>query len=85
MEPKVHLLKIWPKFYEPLITGHKWFEIRKNDRLFLVGDILNLQEWNPSTGEGYTGRACLRRVTYVFPGGQFGLAEDYVVMSLQVV
>ena len=104
MNHRVHLLKCWPEYYEATISGHKTFDIRKNDREFMVGDILSLQEWDPSEEEvyfslmggdgpgqtcfkakGYTGRTCLRRITYILSGGQFGLEEGYVVMSHQVV
>lgn len=81
-----HDLKVWPMFYEPLAKGIKTFELRKNDRDFSVGDRLVLREWEPSTDGSstgtYTGRAVVRRVTYVLPGGQFGLPADMVIMSL---
>lgn len=42
----IHELKIKPKFFQDIINGIKNFEIRKNDRMFRVGDILVLSEFD---------------------------------------
>lgn len=78
---KTHELKTWPQYYVPLAEGKKTFEIRRNDREFAVGDALVLKEWNPDA-RSYTGRELRRVVTYIFPGGEFGLDSDYVVLGL---
>jgi hypothetical protein len=75
-----HQLKAWPKYFSAVARGEKPFEVRKNDREFAVGDRLILQEFRP--GFGFTGAECVRDVTYVLPGGQFGLSEGFVVMGL---
>lgn len=31
----------------------------------------------------FTGQVCQRTVTHVLPGGQFGIAEGYVALSLR--
>jgi hypothetical protein len=77
-----HDLKSWPEFFDPVIKEKKHFEVRKNDRNFKVGDILRLQEWNPEQGI-YTGRFTTREVTYILPGGKFGIDKDYIVMSIR--
>ena len=52
------------------------------------GDTLLLREWDPARGltEGarYTGRRCVKRVTYVLHGGAPGMAlpAGVVVMGL---
>ncbi len=76
----VHDLKIWPTFFDAVRDGIKPFEVRKNDRHFRVGDVLQLQEWSPSTGE-FTGRTLQRVVVYILAGGQFGIEEGYVVLG----
>lgn len=48
----VHELKSLPEFFEPLATGVKTFEIRRNDRGFKVGDQLIVQEWRPDRARG---------------------------------
>lgn len=84
---KTHDLKTWPSFYEALLTGEKTFEIRLNDRDFAVGDVLILHEFQPgkgpTDGAGYTGRKMLRLVSYVMPGGRFGIDPHYCVLALQ--
>lgn len=56
--------KIWPGYYEDLISGKKKFELRLNDFEIKEGDTLILEEWNPETKE-YTGRRLEKKVTYV--------------------
>ncbi|AAY53173.1 TPA_asm: DUF3850 domain-containing protein [Listeria innocua] len=58
----VHKLKILPEFFEKKRTLVKAFEIRKNDRNFMVGDTLILQEY--VNGE-YTGREYWEDVVYI--------------------
>lgn len=67
----IHVLKCWPKHFEAVDNGSKPFELRYNDRGFKVGDVLLLDEWQPSAAYAifktgtYTGRKCMRSVTYV--------------------
>lgn len=42
----IHALKITPNYYEAVKTGAKPFEVRKNDREFVVGDYLALRAIN---------------------------------------
>lgn len=77
----IHELKTWPEHFSAVNDGSKAFELRQDDRWFEVGDILHLREWSPDSGD-YTGRQCSRRVTYLLRGGQFGLTEGHVAMSL---
>jgi hypothetical protein len=88
---RTHELKCWPSFFAGIWDKSKTFEVRKNDRDFMVGDLLVLMEWNPAfheTGEGdgvhegMTGRECRRVVTYVLRGGEFGIAPGHCVLGL---
>lgn len=76
-----HELKTWPESFAGVVSGEKTFEVRRDDRGFAKGDVLHLLEWKPGTGE-YTGQSCERSVTYVLPGGQFGIETGFVVMGL---
>ncbi|TDO18153.1 uncharacterized protein DUF3850 [Mycobacterium sp. BK086] len=76
----IHDLKTWPDMFEAIQSKVKTVELRKDDRGFKVGDLLRLAEWSPESG--YSGRSCLRCVTHLVPGGQFGLEPGYVAMSL---
>ena len=60
----IHDLKIWPQFFDAVVDGRKRAELRKNDRDFRDGDILNLREFDPYQ-EKYTGRGVTVLVTHV--------------------
>jgi len=79
----LHELKCWPELFDPVINGEKRFDVRRNDRGFLVGDALLLREWDPETSK-YTDRAAIVWVPYIVEGGQFGIADDHVVMSIEL-
>jgi hypothetical protein len=77
----IHELKIWPVFFEAVLSGAKKWELRKNDRNYSVGDILYLQEWEPKTGQ-YTGRETRCEVIEVYTGVA-GIADGYSILSLK--
>jgi len=72
-------LKTWPEFFKPILEGVKNFELRKDDRGYKVGDILNLKEWTKS--EEYTGRIIIAEVTYILSG--LGLKPGWVILSFR--
>lgn len=91
-EARVHHLKTCTPHWQAIARDDKRAELRFDDRGFLAGDIAHLREWdNTPNGHGnagvngYTGRCCLRSITHVLPGGQFGLDNDYVALSLKLV
>jgi hypothetical protein len=84
MDSRVHDLKVWREPFLALIGGEKTCEVRKNDRDFAAGDVLRLREYDP-VEHVYTGRETARRVTHVLPGGQFGIAEGFTVLSLALL
>lgn len=80
-------LKTWPEYWDAVADGRKSFEVRKADRPYRVGAVLFLQRWEPDRGDftyDETGhpKTIARRITYVLPGGQFGIDPDYVVMGV---
>ncbi len=80
---ETHYLKTWPQFYAAIARGDKNFEVRKDDRAYQTGDILALEYYdpeNPSVFGNY--ETLLRKVTFVLPGGQFGIEPGFVVMGL---
>ena len=79
----LHELKTWPRYFEAVIAGQKTFELRKADRPFAPGDVLLLQEWDPSS-QKYTGRYTERLVTYVTDESAqaFGMAPGFVCLGL---
>lgn len=56
--------KIWPEYYDAILSGKKKYELRLADWECKEGDILILSEWDPKTKE-YTGRQIEKIVTYV--------------------
>ncbi|POB12180.1 DUF3850 domain-containing protein [Sulfobacillus sp. hq2] len=81
----VHLLKIWPEYFQPILSGAKTVELRsETDRTFAVGDVLRLCEYVPGTASPYTGRTCAVRVTHVLrdPTGRW-LAPHVAALSIQ--
>lgn len=92
-ETRVHRLKTWPEPFRAVLDGRKSYEIRVNDRGYMVGDILELAEWDPSRAHerlnmehaGYTGREVRKRVTYMTPGGQWGLPANLCVLGVAPV
>lgn len=66
MEKKIKIIKkkVWPEYFEAIISGKKKFELRLNDFEVNEGDILLLEEWDPKTGK-YTGRNIEKKATYV--------------------
>lgn len=56
--------KIWPEYFEQLMTGKKKFELRLGDFEVNEGDTLVLEEWDPKV-KNYTGRKIEKRVTGV--------------------
>ncbi len=55
-EVRTHRLKCWPGPYREIVSGRKAFEIRKNDRGYVVGDLLVLEEWDPAKIQELKGR-----------------------------
>lgn len=64
---KVHDLKCWDTYYDAIADGSKPFDVRVNDRRYMVGDILRLRRYD-SRAERYTGEEQRAVVTYVYHG-----------------
>ena len=82
LKPCRHYLKAHPQHFEDVIRHLKTVELRKNDRDFKAGDILQLDEYDPR--HGYTGRRCRPvKVTHVITDGEW-LTEGYCALSIQL-
>ena len=83
-----HDLKIWPEFFEDVISGAKRYEVRFNRHDFQVGDTLLLREWSPKTVE-YSGRECSVRVMHISKGTEYPLnvllQPNVVVMGIELI
>jgi len=56
--------KTTPEFFKDILKGKKKFEVRLADWKCKPGDVLVLQEWDP-TLKKYTGREIKKKVDYV--------------------
>lgn len=82
---QMHSLKCWPVPFQAVFDGHKTYEIRDtSDRTYRVGDVLVLCEWSPETEE-FSGRVVLRLVTYMTPGGDWGLPDNLAILAIKPV
>jgi ASC-1-like (ASCH) protein len=79
--------KIWPKYFESILSGKKNFEIRLNDFDAKEGDILILKEYTPETKQ-YTGRELKKEITYVAKMNKldkFWTQEEINKFGIQVI
>lgn len=75
--PKVHHIKLGASFFGEVERGEKTFELRKNDRDYKEGDILEMMEFKDGKN---TGRMVRVLVTYILT--EFaGLEEGYCIMA----
>lgn len=80
----IHKLKLNSIYYNDSASGIKTFEIRKNDRNYQVGDILELREWVWSKADGkgvYTGETHWKIITYILDDSDY-LQDGYVCLSV---
>lgn len=76
----VHGIKTWPVPFQAMRDGLKPFEYRKHDRDYQVGDTVVSDEWDPAT-QGHTGRRDRYLITFLLPGGQFGIPNGYCIFT----
>ena len=78
MVPKIHTLKIKHKYLEDIKLGLKTFEIRKNDRDFQVGDVIQFLDID----RALTPHPNLYGITYLLKDiPEYGLDPAYCIYS----
>lgn len=92
----IHSVKCNYNHFETLKNGTKTFEVRKNDRLYEVGDFLAVNEFIPNEnfdpyssdtglrhtdGGYYTGDCLLYKITYIMNDQQY-CKEGMVILGL---
>lgn len=77
-----HHIKSWPPFFKASAKGIKPFEFRLNDRNYMVGDEVILQEWSPTTKQ-YTGNTLSREITYILTDATWSMPEGWVILGLR--
>jgi len=76
-----HICKIKSMFFPDVLSGKKPFELRKNDRLYSVGDKLVLFETDDAEKE--TGNTAIMKVTYILNGPFYGLMDGFCIMGIK--
>lgn len=79
-DPVTHNLKILPEHYSAVCAGVKRAELRKNDRDYRAGDILDLCEWDKDD-ESFTGEFISVTVTHVADVSEW--MPGYVLLSIE--
>ena len=80
----IHRIKCFDRYFKMTEAGEKLFEIRKNDRNYQVGDIIELNE----TFQGsYTGRMAMFRIISIITDSDFpeGIKEGYTVLGISPI
>jgi hypothetical protein len=81
--PKLHRIRVDPKYFASLVDGSRTFDIRikrHNGHDFRQGDTAGFVEFDPDVNDE-TGRAEVRKIGYVATSAR-GLEEDFCIMSL---
>lgn len=79
---KLHTLKIQAGFYYAVMKCYKTFELRKNDRDFLISDLIHFVNVN---GEDFTNEPNnVYQITYVLKDvEEYGLDKDYCILGIK--
>jgi ParB family chromosome partitioning protein len=78
---KVHQIRLASMYFDDVCSGKKSFELRKNDRHYKVGDILEMMEF--ADGKN-TGRSVRVLVTYLLED-YTGIEDGYCIMATKVI
>ena len=83
--PRYHRVKLDVAYYDEVISGTKTFEVRKNDRDYQVGVLI---QFIPSdhgiTLPDHGGEKPIFIITYILSSADFvGITPDYVVFSIK--
>jgi ParB family chromosome partitioning protein len=77
-----HRIKIKEEYYKEIINGSKTFELRKNDRDYKRGDLV---EFSVILKDGKILESkVIYMITYVLKGTpEYGLADDFCIFSIR--
>lgn len=78
---KVHQIRLAKPYFDDVVNGIKTFELRKNDRGYKKGDILEMMEF--ADGKN-TGRMVKVLVTYILED-YTGIEDGYCIMATKLM
>jgi ASC-1-like (ASCH) protein len=78
--------KVWPEYFEQIISGKKKLELRLADFAVKEGDVLVLEEWDKDK-QSYTGRKVEVIATYILKtkGQVFWSPEEVEKYGFQII
>ena len=79
--PTVHQIRLASSYYDDVLEGRKTFELRKNDRGYGVGHILELMEFAEGRN---TGRVIRAEIVYMLED-YTGLEDGYCILGIRVI
>lgn len=79
-EQNIHQIRLAKSYFDDVANEIKTFELRRNDRGYKKGDILEMMEF---TDGKYTGRSVKALVTYILED-YTGIEEGYCIMAIKV-
>lgn len=77
---KTHSIRLAKTYFNDVASGKKSFELRKNDREYKVGDMLEMLEFADGRN---TGRIIQAEVVYMLEG-YTGLEDGYCILGISV-
>lgn len=80
-----HVLKIQSKYFYSILTGDKTFEVRKLDRDYKIGDVI---QFNVIQQDGTTETPpYLYRIRYILTHDDFpdGIKEGYGILGIDLI
>ncbi len=79
---KIHTLKIKYEYLLDIVKGNKTFELRKNDRDFQVGDIIQFKLVDADIDIS----EFKYRITYILKNvPEYGLDKDYCILAIKEI
>lgn len=81
MPKTVHQIRLAKMYFDDVATGKKSFELRKNDRDYKVGHILELLEFDDGK---YIGRTIKAEIVYMLED-YTGLTDGYCILGIKVL
>lgn len=81
MPKTVHQIRLAKMYFDDVASGKKSFELRKNDRDYKVGHILELLEFDNGK---YVGRTIKAEIVYMLED-YTGLTDGYCILGIKVL
>lgn len=80
---KTHKIKCIQPYFNNVWVGYKTCEVRKNDRNYITGDKLILEEWSIEANEYGKGKIeCW--ITHIIDDEKY-CKKGYVILSIKVI